>query len=96
MSEKTKNLALWAVIILMLMSIFTSFSPTKDRVDVLKYSEFMQRVEQGDVESVVIRDQNIQGRFTDNTEFTTFMPLNDSTLLTTLRENNVITSGKEP
>jgi cell division protease FtsH len=96
MSEKTKNLALWAVIILMLMSIFTSFSPTKDRVDVLKYSEFMQRVEQGDVESVVIRDQNIQGRFTDNTEFSTFMPLNDSTLLTTLKENNVITSGKEP
>jgi cell division protease FtsH len=96
MSEKTKNLALWAVIILLVMSIFTSFSPAKDRVEMLKYSEFIQRVEQGDVESVEIRDQSIHGRFTNNTEFTTFMPLNDGALLATLKENNVITSGKEP
>ena len=96
MSEKTKNLALWAVIILMLMSIFTSFSPTKDQIDNLKYSEFIQRVEQGDIESVEISDQSISGRLSDNTEFTTYMPMNDGTLLSILRENGVQTSGKEP
>ena len=81
MSEKTKNLALWAVIILMLMSIFTSFSPNKDQVDNLKYSEFIQRVEQGDVESVEIREQSIHGRLTDNREFTSYMPMTDGSLL---------------
>ena len=96
MSEKTKNLALWAVIILMLMSIFTSFSPNKDQVDNLKYSEFIQRVEQGDVESVEIREQSIHGRLTDNREFTSYMPMTDGSLLSILRENNVVTAGKEP
>jgi len=96
MSEKTKNLALWAVIILMLMSIFTSFSPNKDQVDNLKYSEFIQRVEQGDVESVEIREQSIHGRLTDNREFTSYMTMTDGSLLSILRENNVVTAGKEP
>lgn len=96
MTEKTKNLALWAVIILMLMSIFTSFSPTKDRVDNLKYSEFIQRVEQGEVESVEIRDHTIYGQFTDSSEFTSYMPLPDPSLLPVLLKNGVVTSGKEP
>ena len=96
MSEKTKNLALWAVIILMLMSIFTSFSPNKDRVDNLKYSEFIQRVEQGEVESVEIRDHMIYGQFTDSTDFTSYMPLPDPSLLPILLKNGVVTSGKEP
>ena len=65
MNEKMKNLALWAVIIFILMSVFSNFSPNKDRVDYLRYSEFMQRVDQSEVESVEFSERTINGTLTN-------------------------------
>ena len=93
MNEKMKNLALWAVIIFILMTIFSNFSPSKDRIDYLRYSEFMQRVDQGDVEAVEVSERTINGTLTNGERFSTYMPMEDNQLLPDLLKKGVVVTG---
>ncbi len=96
MNEKMKNLALWAVIIFILMSVFSNFTPNKDRVDYLRYSEFMQRVDQGEVEAVEFSERTISGTLTNGERFSTYMPSEDSMLVPTLIKKGITVTGKQP
>ena len=96
MNEKMKNLALWAVIIFILMSVFSNFTPSKDRVDYFRYSEFMQRVDQGEVESVEFSERTINGTLTNGERFSTYMPSEDSQLVPTLIKKGITVTGKQP
>ncbi|NIP13487.1 MAG: hypothetical protein GWM88_01590, partial [Pseudomonadales bacterium] len=49
MNNVTKNIALWLVIGLVLVMIFQSFSQTQAPGQQVSFSEFMHRVEQGNV-----------------------------------------------
>ena len=91
-----KNLALWAVIIFILMTVFSNFSPNKDRVDHLRYSEFNQRVKQGEVESVEVSERTISGTLTNGERFSTYMPMQDPQLLPNLLKSGVEVTGKQP
>jgi cell division protease FtsH len=70
-----KNIVLWIVIAMVLMSVFNSFSPqgmrTSNEVD---YTTFLEEVTNGSVESVVIIDDQIRGKTKDGSEFTTMSP----------------------
>ncbi len=70
-----KNIALWVVIAMVLMSVFNSFAPQgvskKTEID---YSTFLEEVSAGNVESVVISEDQIRGRSKDDREFTTMSP----------------------
>jgi cell division protease FtsH len=70
-----KNIVLWIVIAMVLMSVFNSFSPqgmrTSNEVD---YTTFLEEVTNGSVESVVIVDDQISGKTKDGGEFTTMSP----------------------
>lgn len=91
-----KNLVLWLVIALVLMSVFSNFGPPPKQVTKLPYSEFLEKVRTGDIKQVTIEDRNISGMTQNDKQFVTYLPpLPDSTM-NTLVENNVVVRGKAP
>jgi cell division protease FtsH len=91
-----KNLLLWLVIAVILISVFSNFGPRKDIAQKYSYSEFMQVVNKGEVKSVTIDDRNIQGILKNNSQFTTYMPIEDQNLLSNLMDKDIDVKGKAP
>jgi cell division protease FtsH len=91
-----KNLLLWLVIAVILISVFSNFGPRREMAQKYSYSEFLQNVDKGDVKSVVIDDRNIQGVTKNNAKFSTYMPMEDQNLLQNLQKNSVEINGKIP
>ena len=91
-----KNLLLWLVIAVILISVFSNFGPKREVAQKYSYSEFLQTVDKGDVKNVVIDDRNIQGVLKNNSQFTTYMPMEDQNLLTDLKQKGVDIRGKAP
>jgi ATP-dependent metalloprotease FtsH len=90
-----KNLILWLVIALVLMSVFQNFTPTQEDSS-LSYTNFVENVQEDRVRKVVIQDQVITGEFTDGTRFRTIRPnVPDSGLMTDLLRHNVVVEGRE-
>ena len=98
MNDLAKNLLLWAVILVVLMSVFKTFSEQGSPQQQLRYSDFLSKVESGSVESVSIRrDGNIEGQLRDGSKFSTFSPEDDaSALVGDLKRNSVSFDGKPP
>ncbi len=84
-----KNIILWVVIAVVLMSVFNNFSPQGGRADTsLSYTQFIQSVKMGQVQSVMIDDKVIKGKMQDGNAFRTYSP-NDPHLVDDLLANNV-------
>jgi cell division protease FtsH len=95
MSNFGRNLALWVIIALLLVVLFSLFQPGGIRgssnttnVTQMAYSEFLDSVKQGDVKDVVIQDRNISGDLKDGRAFQTYTP-DDPSLVQTLTAKNV-------
>ena len=69
-----KNLALWVVILVVMLLLFTTLKQNESPVPNLAFSEFMEQVTTNQVESVVIEEGNIQGKYADGRKFTTYAP----------------------
>ena len=79
------------------MTVFSNFSPSDDRFEVIDYSDFVQKVEQGEIDTADIRDRNISGRLSSNgSRYTTYMPMEDPSILTTMINKGVQVAGKQP
>ena len=63
MSQSSKHIALWLVLLLVFLVIFSVFSKQHGREPEVVFSEFMGSVERGEVQEVVIQGQNIQGKY---------------------------------
>jgi len=84
-----KNLALWLVIGIVLIALFNMFSqPLTQQSDVV-FSDFMDQVEKGQVNEVVINGDNITGKYMDGKSFQTTAPPKDPDLIKSLRQKNV-------
>ncbi len=91
-----KNLFLWLIIAVVLVSVFSNFGPTSGGTDKISYSQFLSEVSQGIVSSVSIEDDKIIRGVTKNSHrFVTYMPVHDSALLGQLLKYNVTVSGQE-
>jgi len=89
LSQFYKNLALWLVIGIILITLVNVINqPTVSQSKVV-FSDFMTQVETGKVSEVVIQGDNISGKYTDGQSFETYAPSKDPTLITLLRENGV-------
>ena len=89
MPNMTKNILLWLVIAMVLMSVFENFTtPKNGRVGEMDYSTFLAEVKQGNVASVEIAGETITGETNDNRVFTVFAP-NDPKLIDDLFSNGV-------
>ena len=85
-----RNLAVWVIIALLLFALFHLFQgPTQhSRVDEISYSQFMSKVESGDVRAVTISGEVITGKTADNRAFQTYAP-QDPNLVNMLRQKGV-------
>jgi len=91
-----KNIVLWVVIAVVLMSVFSNFGPRQSRADDMDYSTFITSVKNGAVSSVNIQDRTITGTLTDNSKFTTYSPSYDPGLMGDLLNNGVQIQAKPP
>ena len=74
MNNLTKNLLLWLVIAIVLMSVFNNFGSRQQAARPMEYSTFIQKVRQNDVDRVTIQGREIIGKLKNNESFTTYSP----------------------
>jgi cell division protease FtsH len=88
MNSFYKNLALWLLVGLIMVTLFNLFQSGKSEEGEIDYSEFLSRIEQGQVSEVEIRNKSVKGVFTDNTPFKTYVA-DDPDLIGALKEKGV-------
>ena len=90
MNDMVKNLILWAVIVVVLMSVFDNFSSNTNQTPQISYSQFIADVRSGQIKDVNIDSDNrtIVGHKFSGEEFTTFSP-GDNKLVDELLNYNV-------
>ena len=92
----TKNILLWVVIGIILMSVFSNFTPSTGPKD-MSYSDFVQSVERGAISEVKIEGRVISGNTLEGKHFTTYSPETDNrALIGTLLDNTVKIIGEPP
>ncbi len=92
-----KNLILWVVIAVILMSLFQSFGPSDSNSRRVDYSTFMNELTQDQIREVRISDREINVKKRNNSRYTTYIPVRDDPrLLDTLLERNVTVIGEPP
>ncbi len=99
MNDLAKNLITWAIIAIVLVSIFNHYATVGGVPDALTYSEFLNNVRNGKVGQVHIQSNDsgnkISGRSVDGSDFQTFGPP-DPKLIDDLVENKVEITAEPP
>ena len=99
MNDLAKNLLTWAIIAIVLVSIFNHYATVGTVPSSLAYSEFLSNVRNGQIAQVNIQsDQSgntITGRTVDGSEFQTFGPP-DPKLIDDLVENRIEITAEPP
>ncbi|HWL03754.1 MAG TPA: ATP-dependent zinc metalloprotease FtsH, partial [Xanthobacteraceae bacterium] len=76
MNSNLRNFALWVIIVLLLLALFTLFQNPSQRTQSqdISFSQLLTEVDQGRVREVVIQGPEILGTFTDGRAFQTYAP----------------------
>jgi cell division protease FtsH len=88
-----KNLALWLVILLVMIMLYNVMANRQQQQPALAYSDFLIAVDAGEVRSVTLQGQNVEGVYQDERPFTTFAP-DDPGLVQELRSKGVVIQAK--
>ena len=97
MSDMAKNLILWLVIAVVLMSVFQSFGPGENNGRAVDYTTFVQEVGQGQIQEATFKDGEITfTRRGGGSRYVTYMPVYDQKLLDDLINQNVKVQGTPP
>ena len=89
MNQLYKNLLTLAMAMFVLLAIFSLWGGSPQETREFTYSELLARLEDGDVEEVHIRGQQIEGRFTNSESFKSRGPTEDQHFQALLREKGV-------
>ncbi len=97
MSDMAKNLILWLVIAVVLMSVFQSFGPGESNGRAVDYTTFVQEVGQGQIQDAQFNNSEITfTRRGGGSKYVTYMPVYDQKLLDDLINQNVKVQGTPP
>lgn len=97
LSDMAKNLILWLVIAVVLMSVFQSFGPGESNGRTVDYTTFVQEVGQGQIQEATFKDGEISFvRRGGGAKMVTYMPVYDQKLLDDLINQNVKVQGTPP
>ena len=97
MSDLIKNLVIWTVIAVVLMSLFTGINDRNSASEEYNYSDFMQQVQTGQVSEVTISGREIKGSLKSGQTFMTYSPETDnSALVGELLNSKVKIASKPP
>ena len=97
MNASFRNFALWVVIVLLLLALFTLFQNPSRRADTadIAFSQFLNEVDQGRVRSALIQGSEILGTYTDGRVFHTYTPNEQSWMQRLYAKNVSITIGPQ-
>ncbi|MCW9079803.1 MAG: ATP-dependent zinc metalloprotease FtsH [Gammaproteobacteria bacterium] len=91
-----KNIVLWVIIAVVLMTVFNSFTAPKTGAPQISYSKFLEQVERKNVASVTIfQDGRVDGVMTSGSRFATESP-NDPGMVGDLLKAGVEIRAKPP
>jgi cell division protease FtsH len=97
MNANLRNFALWVIIVLLLLALFTLFQNPGQRASSqdISFSQLLTEVDANHVRDVVIQGPEIHGTFTNGSSFQTYAP-NDPTLVSRLYNGKVAITAKPP
>ena len=100
MSQFAKNLLLWIIVAMVLMSIFQHYAETEPPAQRMEYSEFLDSVSNGQIEFVEIQATSggkwLRGQTTNGQNYEVFAPPDDPGLYADLVNNGVDIRGEQP
>ncbi|MBI3141155.1 MAG: ATP-dependent metallopeptidase FtsH/Yme1/Tma family protein [Rhodocyclales bacterium] len=88
MNNLFKNLAIWLVIGVVLMTVFNQFSTRQVAQNTLEYSQFLEEVKSGHIAKVVIQGRTLEATTNDGKKITSYAPP-DLWMVSDLLKNNV-------
>lgn len=88
MKNSSKNLITWVLIFIFVLSLSNLINDSNLAGQKIIFSEFLNRVQDGNVKNVNIKGQELTGEFIDGNKFYTHLP-NYPDLVDKLKENNV-------
>jgi cell division protease FtsH len=88
-----KNIAIWLIVALVLMTVFNQFGNQRAADGQVVYSQFIDQVKQGQIAKVTIDGRVLRGETNDGRRFTTYAP-SDPWLVSDLLKNNVVVEAK--
>ena len=74
MNNMFKNMAIWLVIGVVLMSVFNQFNTRQSSQAMLEYSQFLDEVKEGRIVKVVIQGRTLEATTTDGKKITSYSP----------------------
>src|ERR1043166_537722 len=97
MNANLRNFALWVIIVLLLLALFTLFQNpgTRTSASDISFSQLLTDVDQGRVRDVTIQGPEINGTYTDGRGFNTYAP-NDPSLVQRLYSKGVQITARPP
>ena len=95
MNDMVKNIILWVVIAVVLMTVFNNFGSRQRRDSTVSYSQFIESIKSGQVQKVEIDGNSIKGKTQTGEWFKTYSP-NDPHLVDDLLASGVEIKVKEP
>jgi cell division protease FtsH len=97
MNPNFRNFALWVIIVLLLLALFTLFQSPSQRggTNEVAFSQFLSEVDNGRVRDVIIEGPNLSGTFVDGRQFRTYAP-NDPTMVQKLYGKGVTVTARAP
>jgi len=95
--QSHKTALLWVFLIVMFIALWQLFQQRGHEAKVLNWTQFMAKVEAGEVRDVQIKDLDYSGTLRDNSTFQTTGPLDASaTIAEKLREKGVTLAFQKP
>jgi cell division protease FtsH len=95
LNDMAKNILLWVIIAVVLMSVFNNFGPPTPRAQSVAYSDFIADVKAGRVQNVVIDGRTVKGQMASGEKFSTYTP-NDPEMINDLLSNGVQVKAQAP
>ncbi len=93
MNNLIKNMVIWLVIALVLMTVFNQFSTRQTTQMKMEYSQFIDEVKQGRIDKVTIEGRTLKGTKADGRRFTTYTP-SDPWMVSDLLKAGVVIEAK--
>ncbi|MCH6584519.1 MAG: ATP-dependent zinc metalloprotease FtsH [Proteobacteria bacterium] len=93
MKNIIKNMVIWLVIALVLMTVFNQFSTRQTTQMKMEYSQFIDEVKQGRIAKVTIEGRTIKGIKSDGRRFTSYTP-SDPWMVSDLLKAGVVIEAK--
>ena len=93
MNNIVKNIAIWVIVAIILMTVFNQFSNKNGADNQIVYSQFINEVKQGHVAKVTIEGRVLRGEMNDGKKFNSYAPY-DPGMMGDLLKNNIRVEAK--